>query len=228
MLKIIYRELEGRLGLDIAELDAKATVADLFIPLQSAADDPDLPKSDNPARLVACAGCRNNCCRRYRIQPDLIAIHNLQAKMLLNLFELSRQYLDCNGTDAAILFRGRRCPFLSGELCSIYEIRPAFCRFYLCVPRSERLQKLCGSVLVSAEHALWDFLATQGVISGKTQRSRIIFPRKAINPWQAAQAYEQITLQSCCDELLWEWLQQPYTDADLLTYEAWSRYSVKE
>ncbi|MCL2498555.1 MAG: YkgJ family cysteine cluster protein, partial [Symbiobacteriaceae bacterium] len=133
MLSIIYRDIEGATGLELAAISPTATVASLFPPLQLAGDDPLLPKREHPARLAVCAACRNNCCRRYPIVPDVIAVRHLATKFGYSIENFAKKYLTLPDNFLLAEFQGSSCPFLSQELCTVYDLRPLLCRFYLCV-----------------------------------------------------------------------------------------------
>ncbi|MCL2547628.1 MAG: YkgJ family cysteine cluster protein [Symbiobacteriaceae bacterium] len=205
MLSIVIREREGLPEFDLAKIDEEATVEDLFKPIQVAAEDRLLPKRDHPRRLASCAGCINNCCRRYRILPDHIFLSKALHLLGLDLASFGRTYLVLGDKDDFIEFNGRHCPFLQGNLCSVYAIRPAFCRFFLCVASSDRLEKLKGSVLLLAEMALKLRMIDAGLLPA-TQTETAGMEK---NPWLKAEEYSQVRLRACCDDYLWEWLNMP-------------------
>ena len=220
------RFIDGQLGLELLQVKGTATVEDLFVPLQLATDDASLPKREHPRRMAACAGCSNNCCRRFDILPDLLTTLHLAKHYGLSWHDFIVQYVHWDEDSPFAEFQGRHCPFLEADLCTVYALRPAFCRFYLCVPQGERLEKLKAQVLLLGEVALRDALISEGLASAaQTARYRSSHAEVAdwpsFNPCAKLQHYKDILLQDCCSGRLWEWLQLPVEHTEWLSYADW-------
>jgi Fe-S-cluster containining protein len=222
MLRLVYSDIEGEKGIILESINSSATVADLFAPLQKAADDILIAKREHPKRFAACAACHNNCCRRFRIMPDLLTVKNLLVFLGMDFDCFITQYLDISEDQLFAEFRGRVCPFLKDNLCTIYEIRPAFCRFYLCVPQCERLEKLKAQVLLLGESALRQTLLQRGRVPQAWQNHDFSWSEKPkSNPFFQAVSYDQVTLHSCCSETLWQWMLLPPSAVAHQSYASW-------
>jgi len=212
-IKIARKHIDGELGLVLVALGKAATVADLFIPYQHGADDPLLPKRDHPRRLAPCAGCSNSCCRRYAVMPDILTVRMLQKQVFGTVGaetfkQVVLRYLQLKTDQPFAVFRGNPCPFLAGDLCTIYENRPAYCRFFLCVPSCESLERLKGSVLLLGELALREQLISANLEPAHWRGERWSpAGLPSLNPFVEATSYDEVTLQSCCSEELWLELQ---------------------
>ena len=227
MLSIVNCQIDGHSGLELFSIDDYASVADLFVPIQAATDDPDILKPDHRLRYATCAGCANNCCRRYAIMPDWLTVQALCSSWQMNLQSFTKKYLRLEQDQTFAEFKGRRCPFLDlqSNLCNIYFQRPAFCRFYLCTPSGEKLEKLKSQVLLLGEIALSQHLVSAGLGSVTWQRmaarNHELFDKPHSNPFNTAIEYENIILRDCCSDRLWDWLQTPIEQTQGQTYQQW-------
>ena len=228
MICIRKHIVEGQEGLELINLDENATVQDLFVPLQLATDDALLPKREHPKRMATCAGCSNNCCRRFDILPDLLTTRKLAQYLGQTWHDFILHYVFWDEDSPFAQFRGRHCPFLSTNLCAVYAARPAFCRFYLCVPQGERLEKLKAQILLLGEVALRHELIANGLASqaqaahyARSHQEVLDWPQH--NPLANAQSYADVLLRDCCSLRLWQWLQLPVEQTEWQSYSEWCK-----
>lgn len=221
-LRIQNIHIEGETGLDIIVVNSEATVEDLLQALQAPADDPRVYKPLLRERYGRCAGCLYNCCKSNDIPLDLIAALSLADSLGLTLKRFAQAYLKLDSSVVFPEFRKRPCPFLSNNLCTVYEARALICRLYICTPMSDRLERLRCAVLLMGEGALRQRLVDLGlgpkswtepylVKSLQDKHKLGLFEELSHldilihhNPYLLGKTHATTKLRECCTEELWE------------------------
>src|SRR3989475_8030429 len=75
---------------------------------------------------IDCRSCAN-CCRTRQPVFSRTEAQRIAAYLGLSLEELRARYLTSDAETGKYITRSLPCPFLDGNLCSIFEMRPAFC-----------------------------------------------------------------------------------------------------
>lgn len=94
---------------------------------------------------IDCTACAN-CCKEKEIIVNEKDIERLSKKLKLSREEFETKYLVKNQDDKFI-FNKSPCPFLKDDRCTVYDIRPEYCRSYphfqkrSLVPQSIRVLK---------------------------------------------------------------------------------------
>ena len=84
------------------------------------------------APIVAAIDCKQcaNCCRTLPVEVRQEDAERLAAALHLPLEDFIARYLGPHPDGDAWLMRPEPCPFLSGNLCSVYAHRPEGCQYY--------------------------------------------------------------------------------------------------
>ncbi|GEM_PF-1354172 len=87
------------------------------------------------APIIAAVDCKQcaNCCRSLDVCLIPSDVEKLSAGLLISPDEVMTRYVDQAAGEAQgewALVPAHPCPFLNGNLCSIYEYRPHSCRVY--------------------------------------------------------------------------------------------------
>lgn len=78
---------------------------------------------------IDCRSCAN-CCRSQHPVFSRTEAQRIAAYLGLTLEEVRARYLTPDAETGRYITRELPCPFLDGNLCSIYEVRPAVCADY--------------------------------------------------------------------------------------------------
>jgi Fe-S-cluster containining protein len=78
---------------------------------------------------IDCRSCAN-CCRTRQPVFSRVEVQRIAAYLGLTLEEMRTRYLTSDAETGKYITQGLPCPFLDGNLCSIYEVRPAVCAGY--------------------------------------------------------------------------------------------------
>ena len=78
---------------------------------------------------IDCRSCAN-CCRTRQPVFSRTEAQRIAAYLGLSLEELRARYLTSDAETGKYITQALPCPFLAGNLCSIYEVRPAVCADY--------------------------------------------------------------------------------------------------
>ena len=84
--------------------------------------------ADDVMEEIDCTAC-GHCCRTLQIVVDDFDIGRLATRLNVKPEELKRKHVG-RTEDGELVFNRQPCPFLDGNLCSIYEVRPAVCADY--------------------------------------------------------------------------------------------------
>lgn len=230
MAELIIRNKEWAPTLDLKSLSAKARVNDLLQAFQQATDDKLIYKPQLKTRYGVCAGCRDNCCRQFEINPDFLSATKIAKSKGMGLKEYSLKFLDFNEDLYFPKFIGKPCPYLKSNLCTIYPIRPLICRLYLCTPMSDSLENLRAAVCYMGEGALIVELLKEGLLPPSfTYEYRIqtiesdwqagnitkrVYDLRMEqhylmyhqNPYLKGSDYDSVLLKDCCPEGFWQTL----------------------
>jgi hypothetical protein len=87
---------------------------------------------------IDCRACAN-CCRTQRPVFSRPEVQRIAAYLDLSVEEV-RAYLMSDAESGKYTTRELPCPFLDGNLCSIYEVRPAVCANYPHLHRNFRFR----------------------------------------------------------------------------------------
>lgn len=77
---------------------------------------------------IDCTQC-GNCCREVTPILSEHDIHRISDAVGLSVPAVRKKYLEID-EDGDTSFNSKPCPFLSGNICKIYESRPEDCRSY--------------------------------------------------------------------------------------------------
>ncbi|MBS1797242.1 MAG: YkgJ family cysteine cluster protein [Acidobacteria bacterium] len=77
---------------------------------------------------IDCTDC-GHCCRTVRPEVDQTDIARIAAFLGISAPEFTEKYLRSGDRDE-LEMKSLPCPFLVGNECSIYDVRPALCREY--------------------------------------------------------------------------------------------------
>jgi Fe-S-cluster containining protein len=88
--------------------------------------------SDTTAQVWQHIDCRScaNCCRSQHPVFSRKEVQRIAAYLGLTAEEVWSRYLTSDAETGKYITRDLPCPFLDGNLCSIYEVRPAVCADY--------------------------------------------------------------------------------------------------
>lgn len=75
---------------------------------------------------IDCKACAN-CCRTAQVMVDAADIARLAKRLALSKAEFTRRYISTVAAGEMMLST-QPCPFLEGNVCSVYEDRPQSCR----------------------------------------------------------------------------------------------------
>jgi Fe-S-cluster containining protein len=78
---------------------------------------------------IDCRTCAN-CCRTQQPTFSRPEVQRIAAYLGLSVEEVRARYLTSDAESGKYITRELPCPFLDGNLCSIYEVRPAVCANY--------------------------------------------------------------------------------------------------
>lgn len=78
------------------------------------------------ASRLDCTACAN-CCRCFSPILEKEDIQRLSAHMGLSIPQFIERFLSQNSGDDVYLVKNQPCPFLKGNLCSQYDLRPEGC-----------------------------------------------------------------------------------------------------
>lgn len=78
---------------------------------------------------IDCRSCAN-CCRTRQPVFSRTEAQRIAAYLGLSLEEVRARYLTSDAETGKYITQALPCPFLDGNLCSIYEVRPAVCADY--------------------------------------------------------------------------------------------------
>ena len=78
---------------------------------------------------IDCRTCAN-CCRMQHPVFSRTEVQRIAAYLDLSVEEVRTRYLTSDAETGKYITRDLPCPFLDGNLCSIYEVRPAVCADY--------------------------------------------------------------------------------------------------
>ena len=82
--------------------------------------------ADEVMEQIDCTDC-GHCCRALQIVVDDFDIARLAKRLKMKPAELKRKYVK-RAEDGVLIFNRQPCPFLQGNLCTVYEARPQACR----------------------------------------------------------------------------------------------------
>ena len=86
---------------------------------------------------IDCRTCAN-CCRSQHPTFSRPEVERIAAYIGLTAEELRTRYLTSDADSGKYITRELPCPFLEGNLCTIYEVRPAVCAGYPHLQRNFR------------------------------------------------------------------------------------------
>jgi uncharacterized protein len=86
---------------------------------------------------IDCRTCAN-CCRSQYPTFSRPEVERIAAYIGLTAEELRTRYLTSDSASGKYITRELPCPFLEGNLCTIYEVRPAVCAGYPHLQRNFR------------------------------------------------------------------------------------------
>jgi len=78
---------------------------------------------------IDCRSCAN-CCRTRQPVFSRAEAERIAAYLGISMEELRARYLTSDAETGKYITQTLPCPFLDGNLCSIYEVRPAVCANY--------------------------------------------------------------------------------------------------
>lgn len=84
--------------------------------------------ADDVMEQIDCTVC-GHCCRTLQIVVDDFDIGRLARRLNVPPAAVMRRYVK-REKDGDLVFNRQPCPFLSGNLCTVYEDRPQACRDY--------------------------------------------------------------------------------------------------
>ena len=93
--------------------------------------------------FIDCKQCAN-CCRSMRIRITDADIPRISNHLGMKHKEFIASYLQRDDNGDYYIKASPPCPFLKGNLCSIYEVRPEKCRDY---PFTDRTDFLSSSIM---------------------------------------------------------------------------------
>jgi Fe-S-cluster containining protein len=88
-------------------------------------------------KQIDCRTCAN-CCRSQHPTFSRPEVERIAAYFGLSVEELRTRYLTSDADSGKYITRELPCPFLEGNLCTIYEVRPAVCAGYPHLQRNFR------------------------------------------------------------------------------------------
>jgi Fe-S-cluster containining protein len=96
------------------------------------------------SRQIDCTDC-GNCCRQILPTLNDADVKRLAAGLMLTPDEVVSQYLT-RDDDGDLTLNQRPCPFLTGNLCQVYEHRPKACKSYPHLHKKEFVFRLAQAV----------------------------------------------------------------------------------
>ena len=112
------------------ELEALYTFVQLEVPLSDR--QLQVLVDDTTAQVwqhIDCRACAN-CCRTRHALFTRAEVERIATYLGLPVAEIRARYLTSDGETGKYITRTLPCPFLDGNLCSIYPVRPAVCANY--------------------------------------------------------------------------------------------------
>jgi hypothetical protein len=219
-VRLVYCDIDGETGLDVQITSPSATVADLLKAMQYPADDKEVFKPLHKARYGVCAGCTYNCCKSNDIPVDLLSAQGMAQAAGLPFERFLRSHMRFDDSVLFPEFRRRPCPFLTGNLCAVYEHRALICRLYLCTPMSDRLEQLRLAVLLMGNGALrqtmvrmhmaprlWGEKSLRQVAAGSLPGvwgEDMLDRMLHANPYLLGAQHYEVLLRDCCPVDLWQ------------------------
>jgi len=102
---------------------------------------------DHVSMEIDCTVCEN-CCREVSPALDQKDIERLSHGLGTSSGQFKRQFLVKNDKrfSEGLIFNKKPCPFLKGDLCSHYELRPEDCRSFPHLHKEEFVFRLIGVV----------------------------------------------------------------------------------
>ena len=96
--------------------------------------------SETTAQVWEHIDCRTcaNCCRTRHPVFSRTEVQRIAAHLGLTQEEVRSRYLTSDADTGKYITRELPCPFLDGNLCGIYEVRPAVCADYPHLQRNFR------------------------------------------------------------------------------------------
>ena len=218
-VRLVHCEIDGETGLDVQVADSSATVYDLLAAMQYPADDKEIYKPLHKARYGVCAGCAYNCCKSNDIPLDLVAAQSIARAHELSLQRFLRSHVRYDDSVMFPEFRRRPCPFLTENLCSVYQHRALICRLYLCTPMSDQLEQLRLAVLLMGNGALrqtmvdmhmapriWGERSLRQAASESVRsewEGAMLERMLYANPYLLGAQHHEVMLRDCCPDELW-------------------------
>ena len=86
---------------------------------------------------IDCRSCAN-CCRTRQPVFSRVEAQRIAAYLGLTMEEMRTRYLTSDAETGKYITQRLPCPFLDGNLCSIYEVRPVVCAGYPHLQRNFR------------------------------------------------------------------------------------------
>jgi len=98
-------------------------------------------------REIDCTAC-GNCCREISPVLDQEDIERLYRELGISPENFMKRFLvkDDKNYSEGFIFDKKPCPFLKGNLCSHYELRPEDCRSFPHLHKEEFVSRLIGVV----------------------------------------------------------------------------------
>ncbi len=99
-------------------------------------------------RKIDCTAC-GNCCREISPVLDQEDIERLSRGLGISPANFKERFLvkDDRNYSEGFIFNQKPCPFLKGNLCSHYELRPEACRSFPHLDKEEFVFRLVGVVV---------------------------------------------------------------------------------
>lgn len=94
---------------------------------------------------IDCRSC-GNCCKAFDIIMDEADIDRLSKAVDTGADDFKSQYLKTAKDQAGLCFNTKPCPFLKENQCGVYESRPAVCREYPHIDKSEFLGRTWSAI----------------------------------------------------------------------------------
>ena len=94
---------------------------------------------------IDCKTC-GNCCRVIKPVLRQKDIEKLSQGLKVSITSFKDKYLVKRENGEGYTFNKRRCPFLSGNLCSLYAYRPEDCRSYPHLHKKDFISRLINAI----------------------------------------------------------------------------------
>jgi len=96
------------------------------------------------SKQIDCLLC-GNCCRVMNLVLTKNDIKRFTSHLSISSDKFEEKYTDKN-EDGELVFRDLPCPFLSGNSCTVYSVRPQGCRSYPHLHKKYFVSRLIGVV----------------------------------------------------------------------------------